>query len=258
MISIKTTEEIKTMRQAGKHLARVLQVVAKAVRPGISTLELDQLAEKTILALGAKPAFKSYLPEGAAGFDQNAYPATLCASVNNEVVHGIPRADKILATGDIIGLDCGLILDGYYSDAAVTIGVGKISAANKKLLEVTKKSLHLGIKAVKDGVHLGDVSATIQKHVEKNGFNVVRNLSGHGIGRELHEEPSILNFGQPSTGPILKAGMTLAIEPMVNAGSWKVKTTNDGWTIVTVDGANSAHFEHTILVTKNGAEILTK
>jgi len=258
MISIKTTEEIKTMRQACKHLARVLQIVAKAVRPGVSTLELDQLAEKTILKLGAQPAFKDYLPDDTAGLDENAYPATICASVNNEVVHGIPRVDKILAVGDIIGLDCGLRLNGYYSDMAVTVGVGKISAADQKLLDVTKKSLALGIKAVKDGVHLGDVSAVIQKYVEKNGFSVVRNLSGHGIGKELHEEPSILNFGQPGTGPILKTGMTLAIEPMVNVGSWKIKTTDDGWTVMTIDDKNSAHFEHTILVTKNGAEILTK
>jgi len=163
-----------------------------------------------------------------------------------------------LADGDILGLDCGLKLNGYYSDMAVTVGVGKISAANKKLLQVTKKALSLGIKAIKDGVYLGDVSAAIQKYVEKNGFSVVRNLSGHGIGKELHEEPSILNFGQPGTGPILKAGITLAIEPMVNAGSWKVKTASDGWTIMTIDDANSAHFEHTILVAKNGADILTK
>jgi len=255
MISIKTIEEIKTMRQAGKHLARVLQVVIKAVRPGISTLELDQLAEKMILGLGAEPAFKNYAPEG---LDKNVYPATLCASVNSEVVHGIPMADKILADGDILGLDCGIKLNGYYSDMAVTVGVGKISAANKKLLQVTKKALSLGIKVIKDGVYLGDVSAAIQKYVEENGFSVVRNLSGHGIGKELHEEPSILNFGQPKTGPILKAGMALAIEPMVNAGSWKVATASDGWTVLTVDGANSAHFEHTILVAKNGADILTK
>lgn len=255
MISIKTTEEIKTMRQAGKYLARVLQVVTRAVRPGVSTLELDQLAEKMILGFGAEPAFKNYAPEG---LDKNTYPATICASVNSEVVHGIPRADRILATGDIIGLDCGLKLNGHYSDMAVTIGVGKISAANQKLLEVTRKALSLGIKAVKDGVHLGDVSAAIQKYVEKNGFSVVRNLSGHGIGKELHEEPSILNFGQPGTGPVLKTGMTLAIEPMVNAGSWKITTASDGWTTMTADGTNSAHFEHTILVTKNGADILTK
>jgi len=255
MISLKTTEEIKTMRQAGKHLARVLQAVIRTVRPGVSTLELDQLAEKMILGLGAEPAFKNYAPEG---LDRNVYPATLCASVNSEVVHGIPRVDKILAAGDIIGLDCGLKLNGYYSDMAVTVGAGKISVANQKLLRVTKKALSLGIKTVKDGVHLGDVSVAIQKYVEKNGFSVVRSLSGHGIGKELHEEPSILNFGQPGAGPILRAGMTLAIEPMVNAGNCKVITVSDGWTILTIDGANSAHFEHTILVTKNGADILTK
>jgi len=256
MIPIKTNEEIKIMRQAGKRLAHILQLLVKSVRPGISTLELDRLAEKLILESGAEPAFKNYQPDTASG--RSGYPATLCVSINQEVVHGIPRADRILKEGDIIGLDCGLKLNGYYSDMAVTIGVGKIKPADQKLIDVTKKSLSLGIKKIKNGVHLGDVSAAIQRYVEKNSFSVVRNLSGHGIGKKLHEEPSILNFGQPATGPILKAGMTLAIEPMVNAGTWKITTASDGWTIITADGQNSAHFEHTILVTKKGAEILTR
>jgi methionyl aminopeptidase len=254
MLSIKTKEEIKTMRQAARHLAQVLNLVAKAVKPGVSTWELDQLAEKLILDLGAEPAFKDYHPDS----NRNGYPATLCVSINQEVVHGIPKKDKIIKEGDIVGIDCGVKLNGYYSDMAVTVGVGKIKPEYKQLMQVTKKSLELGIKKIKEGVYLGDVSSIIQNYVEENGFSVVRNLCGHGIGRNLHEEPVIFNFGKPKTGPILKAGMTLAIEPMVNLGGWKVKTANDGWTIETVDGSYSAHFEHTVLVTKNGVEVLTK
>ncbi|MDD2646644.1 MAG: type I methionyl aminopeptidase [Patescibacteria group bacterium] len=253
MISIKTKEEIKTMRQAARHLAQVLDLVVRAVKPDVSTWELDQLAEQLILNLGAEPAFKDYCPDNRSG-----YPATLCVSINQEVVHGIPKKDRIIKEGDVVGIDCGVKLNGYYSDMAITVGVGKIKSEYKKLLDVTKKSLELGIKKVKEGVYLGDVSSTIQNYIEKNGFSVVRNLCGHGIGRNLHEEPSIFNFGKPKTGPILKAGMTLAIEPMVNLGDFKVKTADDGWTIETVDGKYSAHFEHTVLVTKNGAEILTK
>jgi len=252
MISIKKDKEIKLMRQAGAILAEVMQRLVPYVQRGVSTLELDKLAEEMIRKRGAKPAFKGY------GDKRNKYPATLCASVNEQVVHALPDKNKILKQGDIIGLDCGVKYKKYYSDMAITLGVGKISPQKEKLIVVTKKSLEKAISIIKEGIFLGDVSYTIQSFVEKNGFSVVRQLTGHGIGKKLHEEPSIFNYGEPKTGPILKAGMTLAIEPMVNMGDWQVETLGDGWTIVTKDRKLSAHFEHTILVTKTGAEVLTK
>jgi len=248
MINIKTPEEIKIMRQAGKLLAEVIKKIVPLVQRDVSALELDKLAEKLILEAGAKPVFKGF----------KNYPATLCISINNEVVHGIPTQEKIFKDGDIVGLDCGLRYNGYCADMAVTVPVGKISRHAQKLIKVTQNSLLLAIKKIKPGIHLGDISWTIQNYVEKNGFSVVRELSGHGIGKELHEEPTILNFGQAGTGPILQEGMVLAIEPMVNAGDWRVRTLGDGWTVVTADGGLSAHFEHTILVAKKGAEILTQ
>jgi len=256
MISIKTSEEIKIMRQAGRILAQVMKKVARQVKPGISTFELDEMAEKLIKNFGAEPAFKGYQPDTV--YNQKGYPATLCTSINNEVVHGIPSPNRFLKEGDIIGLDCGVKFQDYYADMAITLPVGKINSEARRLILVTKKALGLAIKKIKPGIHLGDISSTIQSYVEKNGFSVVRELSGHGIGKNLHEEPTILNFGKPNTGPILKEGMTLAIEPMINVGDWKVKTLDDGWTIVTADNSLSAHFEHTILVTSRGAEILTQ
>ncbi|MGC9049200.1 MAG: type I methionyl aminopeptidase [Patescibacteria group bacterium] len=258
MIPIKTSEEIEIMRQAGKYLAQIMREIARQVKPGISTFELDELAEKLIRQIGAESAFKGYLPDTVQPNHRSGYPATLCTSINNEVVHGIPNKNRFLKNGDIVGIDCGLKLKGYFSDMAITLAVGKVGPAAKKLLNVTKKALDLAIKKIKPGIHLGDVSFTIQNYVEKNNFSVVRELSGHGVGQKLHEEPTILNFGKPSTGPILKEGMVLAIEPMVNTGTWQIKTLPDGWTIVTADGSLSAHFEHTIVVTKNGAKILTK
>jgi methionyl aminopeptidase len=252
MISIKNFEEIEIMRQAGRILAGVMQKIARQVKPGVSTLELDQLAENLIVSQGAQPAFKGY------GDKKNKFPATLCTSVNEQVVHSIPRAQDILKKGDIIGLDCGLKYQGYYSDMAFTIGVGEISPFKEKLLEVTKKALQLGIAQAKTGNHLEDISWAIQSWVEKNNFRVVRELTGHGIGKKLHEKPSIFNFGQPGQGLVLKSGMTLAIEPMVNEGDWPVVTLDDNWTIVTEDNSLSAHFEHTILVTPQGGEILSK
>ena len=251
-VIIKTDQEIEIMRQAGRLLSKVISQVASAVHPGISTLDLDDLAEKLIIDLGAKPGFKNY------GQGKNRYPATLCTSVNEEVVHGIPRRDKILKEGDIIGLDCGLIYKDYFSDMAITVPVGRISPKAEELIRITKKSLNVAIQMTKAGVRLGNISSAIQSCAEKNNFSVVRDLTGHGIGKELHEPPVILNYGRPNTGIILEKGMTLCFEPMVNVGDWQVKTLKDRWTIVTKDDSLSAHFEHMILVTKSGAEVLTK
>ncbi|MDA2935658.1 type I methionyl aminopeptidase [Patescibacteria group bacterium AH-259-L05] len=251
-ISIKAPEEIKIMRIAGEILAGVLSRVVSDVKPGISTFELDALAEEFIIKAGAQPAFKGYETKG------KKYPATLCASINEQLVHTIPSQDQIITSGDIISIDCGVLYQGYYTDMAVTIPVGKIPRKTKKLITVTKKSLDIAIGIIKSGIHLGDVSYAVQSYVEKNRFSVVRQLSGHGIGKNLHEEPTILNYGKPGTGIILKSGMAVAIEPMVNIGHWKVKTLEDGWTIVTEDGSLSAHFEHTIVITKSGCEVLTK
>ncbi len=251
-VIIKTDQEIEIMRQAGRLLSKVISQVASIVRPGISTLDLDDLAERSIIDLGAKPGFKNY------GEGKNRYPATLCTSVNEEVVHGIPSRDKILKEGDIIGLDCGLIYKGYFSDMAITVPVGRISPKAEELIRITKKSLNVAIQMIKAGVRLGNVSSAIQSCAEKNNFSVVRDLTGHGIGKELHEPPVILNYGHPNTGIILEKGMTLCFEPMVNVGDWQVKTLKDRWTIVTKDDSLSAHFEHMILVTKSGAEVLTR
>lgn len=251
MILIKTSEEIEIMRQAGKILSEVMKKVALHVQQGVSTLEMDKLVEELIIQAGAQPGFKGYKSGG------KPYPAALCASVNNQVVHALPRKDKILKNGDIIGLDAGVKYQGYYSDMAVTVGVGQISPQAKKLIQTTKQSLEIAIKNIKPDIHLGDISWLIQSFVEKNGFSVVRQLCGHGIGKDLHEEPNVFNYGDKGTGPLLKPGMVLAIEPMVNVGNWKVKTQDDDWTIVTEDGSLSAHFEHTILVTEKGAEVLT-
>jgi methionyl aminopeptidase len=206
------------------------------------------VAEKKIAELGAQPAFKGY----------HEYPACLCTSVNDEVIHGIPSASKVLAEGDIVSVDCGVILDGFYSDCAVTIPVGKLAQAARKLLDVTHQSLDAAIQEVQVGATIGDVGAAVQEAVEANGFSVVRDFVGHGIGKSMHEEPQIPNFGTRGKGPKLRAGMVLAIEPMVNAGAAEVKVLEDGWTAVTVDGAWSAHFEHTVAVTENGPLILTR
>lgn len=253
MILIKNQQEIEIMRQAGKLLSNIMKKVVSHVHPSISTLELDQLAEKLIIKAGAKPAFKGYRDKKG-----RIYPATLCTSINDQVVHAVPSKEQVVRTGDIIGLDCGLLYQEYYADMALTVPIGNVSHQAKKLIKVAKKSLDIGIKKIKPGVHLGDISSAIQSYVEKNGFSVVRQLSGHGIGKKLHEEPTILNYGKPKIGPVLKSGMTLALEPMINIGHWKVKTLDDGWTIVTEDGSLSAHFEHMVLVTKKGSEILTK
>jgi len=252
MIPIKTDQEIEIMRQAGRILSGVMKKIALMVSHGDSTLDLDKAAEKLIIEAGAQPAFKGY------GSGRNAYPATLCISVNNEVVHGIPRQNKKLQQGDIVGLDCGVKYKGYFSDMAVTVPVGKISPEAQRLINVTKNSLDLAIRTIKPNIYLGDISYEIQNYIEKNKFSVVRQFCGHGIGRELHEEPPVLNFGKKGTGPKLLPGMVLAFEPMVNQGRYEVEVSGDGWTVVTKDGSLSAHFEHTTLVTKRGCEVLTR
>ena len=247
MIEIKNESELQKMREAGKVTAAVLKLMTQLVKPGISTLELDREAEKTIRSFGATPLFLGY-------YD---YPASICASVNEEVVHGIPKKGRILREGDIISIDTGARLDGFCSDAAITLGVGKVSDKAQRLMDVTKKSLYKAIGQVKAGRRLGDVQHAVETFATENGMGVVRDYCGHGIGRNMHEEPSIPNFGRPNTGPVLAAGMVLAIEPMLTAGSYKVRELDDGWTVVTQDGSYAAHFEHTVAVTANGSEIFT-
>jgi len=228
-------------------VAEVLEGIKQHIAPGIATKELDAFAESFIVQKGARPAFKGY----------KGYPASVCISVNEQVVHGIPSSAK-LKEGDIVSLDIGVYYKGFYGDAAITLPVGNIGAESKRLLSATEKALQIGIEKAVIGNRLSDVSAAIQNYVESEGFSVVRALVGHGIGRELHEEPQVPNFGRPGQGPELREGMTLAIEPMVNAGGWEVVILNDGWTTVTKDKSLSAHFEHTIAITKNGSIILTK
>ncbi len=246
MIILKTPQEIEVMREGNRVLALLFEHLKPMIQPGITTAELDREAELFIRSNKAVPAFKGY----------NGYPATLCTSVNEEVIHGIPGARR-LAEGDIISIDVGTIHEGFYSDASRTFPVGAISKQARHLMEVTEKSLHAGISKAVAGNHLYDISEAIQKVVESAGFFVVREFVGHGIGRSLHEDPQIPNFGKKGTGPVLREGMTFAIEPMVNAGTWKVSIRNDGWTAVTADGSLSAHFEHSIAITANGPVILS-
>jgi len=246
-IELKSAKEIGLMREAGAIVASTLKVLAAAAQPGTTTLELDKIAAAELAKKKAKPAFLGY----------HGFPGCLCVSINQEVVHGIPSAKRKLAEGDIVGLDFGAIIGGFYADSAVTVGVGKISAATQKLVDVTRESLNMGIDQLRPGARLGDVSSAVQKHVEANGFSVVRDFVGHGIGRALHEDPPVPNFGKAGTGMRLQPGLILAVEPMVNAGGPEVETLSDGWTAVTKDGSLSAHFEHTIAVTEKGPEILT-
>ena len=244
---LKTPAELDRMRKAGRVVGEVLKVLEQAVRPGISTGELDAIAAAEIKKRGSKPAFLNYC----------GYPAVLCASVNEEVVHGIPSPSRILNEGDIVSLDMGAIVEGYYGDSAITVPVGKISAQTARLLEVTRLSLQEAIKTVRPGIRLGDVSNAVQRYVEASGMSVVKDFVGHGIGRNLHEEPAVPNYGSKGTGVRLEPGLVLAIEPMVNAGDWRVHTLANGWTVVTDDSSMSAHFEHTVAVTADGAELLT-
>jgi methionyl aminopeptidase len=247
MITIKTPEEIKIMAEAGKILARVVEGLVKMAKPGITTLELDAAAERLILSYGAKPAFKGY----------DGFPYSLCASANEVVVHGYP-SKYVLKDGDIIGLDLGVIYKGYNSDMAVTIPIGNVSFEAKRLMNVAKKSLRLGIKKAKIGNTVGDIGNTVQRFVEDQGFGIVRDLCGHGIGKNLHEDPKIPNFGRRGEGEKLVEGMVICIEPMITAGDYNIKDAVDGYGFATKDGSLSAHFEHTIAITKNGPQILTQ
>lgn len=246
-VTIKSKHEIQLMREAGKRLEDVHNQLAEIIRPGISTLEIDQFGEKAIRAYGCIPNFLNY----------NGYPASICVSVNDEVVHGIPKKNRILQEGDIVSLDAGLIYEGYHSDAARTYGVGKISDEVARLIRVTRESFFEGIKLAQPGNHLFDISEAIQNHVESNGFSIVRDLVGHGIGTHLHEDPQIPNFKEKRKGMKLRPGMTLAIEPMVNEGTFEVEWLDDDWTVVTADGSLAAHYENTIAITEDGYEILT-
>ena len=248
MITIKSAHQIEKMREACRITKGALDILAEHIKPGISTAQLDEIAHRYILSEGARPNFLHY----------DGYPASICASVNDEVVHGIPKKNIILREGDIVSIDMGAVKDGFNGDAARTYAVGNISDEAKRLIEVTRDSFFEGIKYLKHGAKLGDVSAAIQEYVESHGFSVVRDLVGHGIGEKLHEDPQVPNYGHKGKGVKLAAGMTLAIEPMVNAGGWEVEILDDDWTVVTRDGSLSAHYENTVLITKTGYEILTR
>jgi methionyl aminopeptidase len=247
MIILKSSDEIKNMTQSCSIVAKTLDAIKTLVKPGITTEEIENFADAYIRANNAVPAFKGY----------RGYPASICTSVNNEIIHGIP-SDRELKEGDIVSIDLGVYKDGFYGDAAYTFPVGEIYPDAERLLRVTEESLYIGIENARPDNRVSDISCSIQRHIESNGFSVVRAFVGHGIGRDLHEEPQIPNFGLPNRGPRLKPGMTLAIEPMVNEGGYEVLILNDGWTTVTMDGKLSAHFEHTILVTSDKPKILTK
>lgn len=245
---LKSPEEIEAMRRSCVVVAEVLQVIKENIRPGSSTMDLEHIAEEETKKRKARPAFKGYM----------GYPYCLCASINSEVVHGMPSPKKVLREGDIISIDFGALLDGFYGDAAMTLPVGAVSDEAARLMEVTAASLEEAIKAAKEGGHLTDISHAVQSYVEKRGLSVVREFVGHGIGRNLHEAPQVPNFGLPGRGIKLKAGMVLAIEPMINIGGSAVKVLEDGWTAVTVDGSLSAHFEHTVAITHSGPYVLSR
>jgi methionyl aminopeptidase len=247
-VVLKSSQEIDKMRRAGRVVREVLELVRSQVKPGATTYDLEKAAEARVNELGVKAAFKGY----------HGFPCMLCTSVNSEVVHGIPSPKRVLKEGDIVSVDFGVVVDGYYGDAAITVPVGKIDEKAERLLKTTEASLHAAIAAVRPGATLGDVGAAVQGVVEGGGFSVVRDFVGHGIGSQMHEDPQVPNFGQAGRGMKLKPGMVLAIEPMVNAGAPDVRVLDDGWTAVAKDGSMSAHFEHTVAVTASGAQILTE
>jgi methionyl aminopeptidase len=247
MIILKSLPEIEKMRKSNAIVAAILEELRKKIRPGVKTIELDRLSEDLALKKGARPAFKGY----------RGYPYSLCTSVNSEVVHGMP-SERELKEGDIVSLDFGILNDGYYGDAAVTVPVGEITSGARKLLKITEEALYRGIAEVKAGNRIGDISAAIQGHVEAAGYSVVRDLVGHGIGKSLHEDPQVPNYGSRGRGIELKPGMVFAIEPMVNEGTYRVEILRDGWTVVTADGKLSAHFEHSVAITENGPVILSR
>jgi len=247
-VELKSQDEIAHMRDAGRIVAEILDALEKAVAPGVTTWDLDQLSERLIHEKGARPAFKGY----------KGFPSCLCTSINQEVVHGIPSRKRRLEGGDLVKLDFGVIYAGFYGDSARTIPVGTVRPEAIALSDATRESLEAGIRAAVSGNRIGDIGHAVQSHVEARGYTVVRDFVGHGIGRRLHEEPQIPNFGTPGTGMKLRPGMVLAIEPMVNAGTWEVETLDDDWTAVTLDGKLSSHWEHTVLVTDAGPEVLTR
>lgn len=247
MIPIKTEEDIRIMAEGGRILASIMKELEDKVEPGITTKELDRVADTLILKSGGKPSFKGY----------QGFPASLCTSVNQELVHALP-SDRVLKEGDILSLDLGIYYKGFHTDMAVSLAVGQVSPEAQRLIRVTKKALKRGIKKIRPGNTIGDISNTIQRYVESQGFNVVRDLCGHGVGKELHEEPQILNFGKRRAGPEIKEGMVFCLEPMVTVGDWKLKKTEDGFGFVTADDSLSCHFEQTIAVVDDGIEILTK
>jgi len=246
MTVIKSPQEVAIMRQAGRIVAKTLQRLTEEIKPGVKTSHLDSVAASELKKYGAKASFKGY----------RGFPASLCVSVNDEIVHGIPGGRELNA-GDIVSLDFGAVVDGFHGDGAITVGVGKISPEARELMSVTEAALMVGIKEARNGAHLGDVSAAIQKYAESRGFSVVREYSGHGVGRDLHEDPLVPNFGAYGEGPVLRKGMTLAIEPMVTTGDWRTRVADNEWTVLTVDGSLAAHFEHTIAIGEDEAEILT-
>jgi len=247
MILVKSPREIEVLRRAGAVVGRFFEEVRPLILPGVSTWDLELFADRYIALNGVRSAFKGYM----------GYPAHLCASINEEVVHGIPSKDRVVREGDILSIDFGIVREGFYGDAAMTFPVGAVNGISSRLLAATERSLGAGIGEVRPGNRLGDVSAAVQEAVEAEGFSVVRDFVGHGIGRSLHEDPQIPNFGKRGVGPKLMPGMILAIEPMVNAGGWPVKVLEDGWTVVTLDRSRSAHFEHTVAVTEDGNRILS-
>ncbi|HSV07846.1 MAG TPA: type I methionyl aminopeptidase [Candidatus Binatus sp.] len=251
MILLKSRQEIEQMRAASTIVATILEEVASRVRPGVTTAELDALAEELTLAKGARPAFKGYTVAG------RVYPASICVSINDEVVHGVPNGKRALRAGDIVGLDFGVCYQGFFGDAARTVPVGRVAPEAERLMEVTAAALHAGIEAVRPGAHVADISAAIQDAAESAGFSVVREFVGHGIGKSLHEDPQVPNYRTGARGVRLQEGLVLAIEPMVNAGGPEVYVKEDGWTAATRDGRLSAHFEHSVAVTENGPYILT-
>jgi methionyl aminopeptidase len=248
MVTLKSALEIERMRASGRIVAEVLAAIEAEIGPGVTTVQLDSVAESIIRAHeGARPAFKGY----------GGFPASICASVNDEVVHGIPSKSRRLEEGDIVGIDVGVLMDGYHADAARTFGVGQVTEKSQRLLTVTRSALEAGIEAAQPGARLGDVSAAIQNLAESAGFSIVRDLVGHGIGQHLHEDPQVPNFGVEGRGLELEPGLVIAIEPMVNVGAAEVRTLQDAWTIVTIDGSLSAHFEHTVAITEHGPDVLT-
>ena len=248
MIRLKTNKEMDLMKKANRIVAIILSEIESRIKPGVNTYDLDIWAEEKILSLGAKPGFKGY----------GGFPATLCTSINNEVVHGIPSKDRILKEGDIVGIDVGAVYKGFNGDGARTFAVGEVSNKARDLMDTCEKSLYEGIKMAKEGKRVNDISVAIDRFVRARGYEIIRDLTGHGIGENLHEDPQILNYDNGQKGPKLKANMTLAIEPMITNGGYEVRTLNNGWTVVTADGSLSAHYENTIAITKNDPEILTK